>query len=72
MNNPLARYKLQDPMLTWEMLETSTGIKVQTLISISQKNEESIGNVNLSNVEKLKRKLGIDLGTYYKCDEESR
>lgn len=66
MNNPLARYKLQDPMLQWEMISNQTGIKVQTLLSIASKNEVDVGKITLANAEILKRKLGIDMGSYYK------
>lgn len=68
MNNPLARYKLQDPMLQWEMISKQSGISVQTLISIASKNEVEIGKITLANAEILKRKLGVDMGMFYKCD----
>lgn len=65
MNNPLARYKLQDPMLEWSMIEKQTGIKVQTLLSIASKNEVDVGKITLANAEILKRKLGVDMGMFY-------
>ena len=65
MNNPLARYKLQDPMLEWSMISNQTGISIQTLISIASKNEVEIGKITLANAETLKRKLGVDMGSYY-------
>ena len=65
MNNPLARYKLQDPMLEWSMISNQTGISIQTLISIASKNEVEIGKITLANAETLKRKLGVDMGMFY-------
>lgn len=65
MNNPLARYKLQDPMLEWSMISQQSGISVQTLISIASKNENDVGKITLANAETLKRKLGVDMGSYY-------
>ncbi len=64
--NPLSIYKNSDLMLRWEMISEQTGIKIQTLLSIASKDEDSIGKINLSTSEILKRKLGIDLGKFYK------
>ena len=65
MNNPLSRYKLQDPMLEWSMISKQSGISVQTLISIASKNEVDVGKITLANAEILKRKLGVDMGMFY-------
>ena len=69
-DNPLAIYKNSDPMLEWSKISESTGISIQTLISISYKDSIKIGKINLANSEKIKRVLGIDLGKYYKNTDE--
>ncbi|NTU69209.1 hypothetical protein HGB13_00025 [bacterium] len=67
-NNPLARYKNSDPMLQWDMISKSTGLSTQTLLSVASKDENKIGGVSIATSERLRRTLGIDLGTYYKIN----
>lgn len=67
MQNPLEKYKKQNPC-EWKDISATTGIPVQTLMSILKKDEKTIGGVTLATAIRLEQTIGIKLSEYYKIN----
>ena len=69
MQNPLRKFKEFEVDSDWETISKTTGIPVQTLISVASKDEQKIGGISLSTAEKLRRTIGVNLASYYNSNQ---
>ena len=71
--NPLAKYycnlvkeNQNKRVNNWRIIADSTGIPVQTAISVARKDEEGVQNMLVSTYFKIKDTIGVDMLSFKK------
>lgn len=62
--NPIIKWRMENPTVSWEAMSQMTGISKGALLLLRHMSKESVGDIRLRTILRLKNTIGIDLIEY--------
>jgi hypothetical protein len=62
--NPIIKWRQENPEISWDSMSRMTGISKGALLLLRHMGKESVGDIRLRTILRLKNTIGIDLIEY--------